>query len=187
MRSALAACLLVAAVAFAGCTAQVDSARSQLDDVKKGLDEAKAALDSARQEATEAKDRLDRVRSLDVLREERVTLVLEAVIQRDILRFEVLNATRSNGAELPLANLTRLPLLSIESAEANGTAVLCDPLTCQVFVPSGASVLAFFQDDDSHQYVLQNAPCGEASCAVATLTLQGAEVLATTDAGDATD
>lgn len=167
-------------LALAGCSAQVDGAREQLDDVKTNLDEAKAALEAARQEAREARDRLERVTSLAVLREERVTLTVRAVIEGDVLRFEVTNATRSNGDVVPKANITRLPLLSLQDA-SGGMATACDPLTCRVSLPAGASVLAHWVDAPDHEYVI------ERGASRMELALAEARILATTDAGDATD
>ena len=173
---------LVAAVLLAGCSAQVDSARQQLDTVQQNLDEAKAALDQARQEAREARDRMERVRSLEVVREERVDLVVRGVLEENVLRFEVANATRSNGEAVPAANVTRLPLLSLESPEANGTALLCEPLTCQVYLPPGRSLVAAFADAEERQWVIENKPGVRIE-----LTLQDAAIWATTSVGDATD
>lgn len=173
---------LAAAVVLAGCSAQVDGAREQLDTVKQNLDEARAALDQARQEAREAKDRLDRVRSLEVVREERVDLVVRGVLEEDVLRFEVANATRSNGEAVPAANVTRLPLLTLETPEANGTAVLCEPLTCQVYLPPGRSLVASFADAEDRQWVIENKPGVRIE-----LTYEDAPIWATTSAGDATD
>ena len=181
MRFLLAA-TLGAAVLLAGCTAQVDGAREQLDAVKQNLDEAKQALDAARQEAREAKDRYERVRSLEVVREERVTLVLRGVIEQDVLRFEVANATRSNGESIPPANVTRAPLLQLESEEANGTAFVCEPLTCQAYLPPGRALLASWAGLDGQQFVLENKPGVRIE-----LTHAAADVLATTSVGDATD
>lgn len=175
MRLPLAATLLAAAVLLAGCSAQVDSAREQLDGVKQSLDEAK-------QEAREAKDRYERVRSLEVVREETVDLVVRGVLEQDVLRFEVANATRSNGEAVPLANVTRLPLLSLESPEANGTALLCEPLTCQVYLPPGRSLVASFVDLAGHEWVIENKPGARIE-----LTYDDATIVATTSVGDATD
>lgn len=181
MRPSLLAALAVALV-LAGCSAQVDGAREQLDGAKQNLDEARTALDEARQEAREARDRLDRVRSLEAVREERVDLVLHAVVERDVLRFEVERATRSNGEEVPAANLTRLPLLSMESPEPGGTAVLCDPLACQVYLPPGRALVASFVDAGDRQWVLENKPGVRLE-----LGYDDAPIRATTSVGDAMD
>lgn len=173
---------LAAALLLAGCSAQVDGARQQLDTVKQSLDEARAALDAARQEAREARDRYERVRSLEVVREERVDLVVRGVVEQDVLRFEVANATRSNGEAVPAANVTRLPLLSLESPDANGTALLCEPLTCQVYLPPGRALVAYWADAEDHQWLLENKPGVRIE-----LTYDDAPIWATTSVGDATD
>lgn len=168
---------LAAALLLAGCTAQVDSARQQLDTVKESLDEAKAALDAARQEAREAKDRYERVRSLTIVREESVRLVLQPELSKTSMGFVVLNATRSDGTEIPSANLTKLPLLGVDSPERPFT---CDPLTCRFFVAEGDSVVVAFLDAPDEKVTLTSgAP-------LPRLVLEGARVLATTSAGDAT-
>ena len=186
MKTALLACL-VASLALAGCTAQVDSAKQQIDQAKVQIEEAKAALDAAKEEAQQAKDRFDRVRSLTALREERLDIVVRGDFTDDNLVFLLVSATRSNGDAVPPANVSRLPLLAFESDEANGTAFLCDPLTCQVYFPEGRTLAAYWQDAPERMFSLTRPTCGDATCLppLIELTLDDAKVLATTSVGDA--
>lgn len=170
---------LLASLLLAGCTAQVDSAKQQLETVKDNLQQAQDALAAAKKEAGEAKDRLDRVRSLAVLREERVALALAPNYADGTLTFRLVNATRSNGEEIPAENLTQLPPLLLTVANAT---FACDPLTCMVVVDEGATVQATFADAPETSWeIVAGAP------EQPTLALADARVLATTSVGDATD
>lgn len=187
MRTALLVCL-AASLALAGCTAQVDSAKQQIEQAKVQLDEAKAAYEAAKVEAAQAKDRFDRVRSLTAVREERLDIVVRGTFQDDNLLFTLVEAKRSNGEVVPAANVTRLPLLALETDAANASAVLCDPLTCQLYFPEGRTIAAYWQDDADRVFSITRPACPDpAACAqpLVELTLADAKVLATTSVGDA--
>ena len=179
---------LAAALALAGCTAQVDSAKQQIEQAKVQIEEAKAALAEAKEEAAQAKDRFDRVRSLTALREERLNIVVSAEFVGTDLTFRLVSAVRSNGEMIPPAYVSRLPLLALETDAANGTAVLCDPLTCQVYFPEGRTLAAYWKDDADRVYSITRPACPDpATCGAPEieLTLADAKVLATTSVGDA--
>lgn len=166
MRFALPVLVLVLAASLAGCT-----------EAKEGLDDAKQALADAQREAQEARDRFDRVRSMDVVREERVELVLRPAWENGTLSFSVLNATRSNGDAVPVENITALPLLELTS---DALTFRCDPLTCAVGLAEGTSVEARFVDAPNVGWTLT------AGDPLEDLRLESARIHATTAAGDAT-
>lgn len=189
MRKALLVCL-VAPLLFAGCTAQVDSAKQQIEQAKVQIDEAKAALEAAKAEAVQAKDRFDRVRSLTAVREERLDIVVRGSFEGDNLVFTLVRATRSNGDVVPVENVTRLPLLALETDATNASAVLCDPLTCQLYFPEGRTIAAYWQDDEARTFSITRPSCPgpqQTACPQPQieLTLDDARVLATTSVGDA--
>lgn len=166
--------VLLAPALLAGCT----QAQEGLDDAKQALAEAQQGLADAQREAQEARDRFDRVRSMDVVREERVELRVRPAWDNGTLTFAVANATRSNGDSIPPANVTGLPLLSVEGA--GGLTFRCDPLTCAVELADGESVTVRFVDAPALGWTLT------AGAPLEDLTMSGARVKATTAAGDAT-
>lgn len=199
----LALALVAAPVLLAGCTEQVDAAKQELEQAKEGLAKAQQEIAEAREAAQQARDRYERVRSLTIVRTEKVDLVLTPVVDAESgdVSFEP-NATR-NGVAVPRANITALPPIVVRLAEspydgdplaAGDASFVCDPLSCVIRLRSNV-LLAF--ENDARGFAWQVDANGtllayrEGSWWIATPTdfgfaLDDASVLATTSAGDAT-
>lgn len=175
---ALLAVLLLATPLLAGC-ASLDAAKTSADDLTQKLDNARSELEAAR-------ERYDRVQSLQAVRTERADVTLTPVVEEGILRFEV-NATR-DGRAIPTENLTRLPRVVFWLQGEPQALLGCDPLTC-LFGLHERKVEIGWEDFADERITFPSAPCaaGAEACAPPTLTYRDAAVLATTSVGTATD
>lgn len=177
MRPLLLLAVLLSAPLLAGCTS--------LEAAQKSVDEATTALADTKRDLDEARERYDRVKSLQALRAERVDLVAVPVVENGILRFQV-NATR-DGVAIPLENLTRAPRVILWFGDEPRALLGCDPLTC-LFNLQNRTVEMAWEDHADTRAAFPPA-CGtvaHARCAMPRLVYEGAQVLATTSVSDAT-
>ena len=171
-RALLIALLLVSVPALAGCT--------QLSETANDL---QAKVDAAKQEAVEAKDRLDRVRSLTIVRTESLHLTVNATVTEGRMAFTLSNATRSNGNLVPLENITALPSADVLLKDGDGNAIAtftCEPLSCAISTARLQSVVITWPAGSG-----ETVEITAADDATHTFRASG-DAVVTTSAGDAT-
>ena len=189
---------------LAGCTERVDAARQELAEARGRLDEAKREAQELKAKYEEARARYERVRSLTIVREERVDLTLEPIADPELTRLTFLpNATRG-GVPVPAENITRLPFIAVQLRdevhlgapdEAGQPMFGCDPAACAIALVPGIVVLLGWAEDGvfTHQVLddgtllaYRDGSWEVTDAAGFGLARADAEVRATTSAADAT-
>lgn len=199
-RALLVLATLAAPVLLAGCTA-ADTAAREVEELRTAAEGARRELEEARESYEEVRGRYERVRSLTIVRTERLDVTLTPIVDADRLSFAA--RAEREGVLVPAANLTRLPLLAVavEREPVAGTLSVataadfrCEPLTCIVSLPAGgAALLAWDGESEFRHQVLANGSLrvhrsGAWAGANATefALARAGEALVTTSAGDAT-
>lgn len=167
--------LLLVAPLLTGCTA-LNGAKDQVDKLKQEAQDLKA-------QAEAAKARYDRVRSLTVIRTEKVDLVLTPLARDGVLSFSA-NATR-DGIRLPPENLTRLPTLDAALDPAQAPFASCDPLSCRLRYDGG--IVLRWTGDATWGWRVQADGNVTSVGALGPIEKKDASVLATVSAGGVTD